>query len=32
MEDAAILSEESPSIGHTPSISGLASDQGMELH
>ena len=33
-EDAARLrlSEDSPSICHTPSISGLTSDQGMELH
>ena len=31
-EDAARLSEESPSICHTPGASGLASDQGMELH
>ena len=31
-EDAARLSEESPSICHAPSASGLASDQGMELH
>ena len=31
-EDAARLSEESPSICHTPGVSGLTSDQGMELH
>ena len=31
-EDAARLSEESPSICHTPSTSGLTSDQGMKLH
>ena len=31
-EDAARLSEESPSICHTPSVSGHTSDQGIELH
>ena len=31
-EDAARLSEESPSICNNPSVSGLTSDQGMELH
>ena len=29
-EDAARLSEESPSICHTPNASGFTSDQGME--
>ena len=31
-EDSVRLSEESPSTCHTPSISGLTSDQGMELN
>ena len=31
-EDLVRLSEESPSTCHTPSISGLTSDQGMELN
>ena len=31
-EDAARLCEESASICHTPSVSGLTSDQGIELH
>ena len=31
-EDAARLSDESPAICYTPSVSGLTSDQGMELH
>ena len=31
-EDATRLSEESPSICHTPSVSGHTSDQGIELH
>ena len=31
-EDAARLSEESPSICHTPSVSGHTFDQGIELH
>ena len=31
-EDSVRLSEESPSTCHTPSISGLFSNQGMELN
>ena len=31
-KDAARLSEESASICHAPSVSGLTSDQGIELH
>ena len=31
-DDAARLSEESPSTCRTPSVSGLTSDQGIELH
>ena len=31
-EDLVRLSEESPSTYHTPSVSELTSDQGMELH
>ena len=31
-KDSVRLSEESPSTCHTPSISGLTSDQGMELN
>ena len=31
-EDSVRLSEESPSTCHTPGISGLTSDQGMELN
>ena len=31
-EDSVRLSEESPSTCHTPCISGLTSDQGMELN
>ena len=32
IEDSVRLSEESPSTCHTPGISGLTSDQGMELN